>query len=71
MPDIKDLRVAVIATDGVEQPELLKPVEALRNAGAKAEILSLKAGEIQCFNHHDKGDKVQAEKAVKDVRPED
>ncbi len=71
MPDVKDLRVAVIATDGVEQPELLKPVEALRQAGAKVEILSLKPGEFQCFNHHDKGEKVNAQKAVKDARPDD
>jgi protease I len=71
MADVKDLRVAVIATDGVEQAELEKPVEALRNAGASVEILSLKAGEFQCFNHQDKGDKAKADKAVKDVRPDD
>lgn len=71
MADVKGLRVAVIATDGVEQPELLKPMEALRQAGAKVEILSLKPGEIQCFNHHDKGEKVKADKAVKDARPDD
>jgi protease I len=71
MADVKDLRVAVIATDGVEQPELEKPVEALRQAGANVEILSLKPGEFQCFNHHDKGAKINADKAVKDARPGD
>jgi protease I len=71
MADVKDLRVAVIATDGVEQPELEKPVEALRQAGANVEILSLKAGEFQCFNHHDKGVTAKADRAVKDARPDD
>lgn len=71
MADVRDLRVAVIATDGVEQPELTEPVRALKQAGANLEILSLQAGDIQCFNHHDKGDKVKADKAVKDVRPDD
>jgi protease I len=71
MADVKDLRVAVIATDGVEQPELEKPVEALRQAGAKVEILSLKPGEFQCFNHHDKSVKAKADKTVKTARPED
>jgi protease I len=71
MADVKNLRVAVIATDGVEQPELEKPVEALRQAGANVEILSLKPGEFQCFNHHDKGAKINADKAVKDARPGD
>ena len=71
MADVKGLRVAVIATDGVEQAELEKPVEALRNAGATVEILSLKPGEFQCFNHHDKGDKMKADKTVKDARPDE
>jgi protease I len=71
MADVKDLRVAVIATDGVEQPELEKPVEALCQAGAKVETLSLKPGEFQCFNHHDKSVKANADKAVKDARPDD
>lgn len=70
MADVKDLRVAAIATDGVEQAELVKPVEALRSAGATVEILSLKPGEFQCFNHYDKGDRIRADKAVKDARPE-
>lgn len=71
MADVKRLRVAVIATDGVEQAELEKPVEALRNAGAAVEVLSLKPGEFQCFNHQDKGGKFSADKAVKDARPDE
>jgi protease I len=49
-------RVAFLATDGVEQVELQQPLEAVRRAGATAELLSLKPGHIQGFNHHDKGD---------------
>lgn len=71
MPDVKDLRVAAIATDGVEEAELLEPVKALKDAGAKVDILSLKPGPIQCFQHMDKGSIAQAVKAVKDARPDD
>jgi len=71
MPDVKDLRVAVIATDGVEEAELMEPVEALQEAGAKVDLLSLKIGPVQCFQHQDKGLTVQAVKAVKDARPGD
>jgi len=71
MADVRNLRVAAIATDGVEEPELLKPIEALREAGAIVEILSIKPGEIECFNHHDKGAKVNADKLVKDANPDD
>jgi protease I len=49
-------RVAVLATDGFEQVELTKPVEALKAEGARVEIVSPKGGEIQGYNHHDKAD---------------
>lgn len=71
MSDIKNVRIAAIATDGVEEPEIVEPVKALRDAGATVDILSLKAGEIQCFRHHDKGSRVKAVKAVKDSDPAD
>jgi protease I len=71
MPNVKDLRIAVIATDGVEEPELLEPLNALLAAGAVVDIFSLKLGPIQCFRHHDKGAIVQANKAVKGAHPDD
>lgn len=71
MPNVKDLRIAAIATDGVEEPELLEPLKALRDAGAKVDILSLKTGPIQCFRNQDKGSIVQADKTVKSARPDD
>jgi protease I len=48
-------KVAVLATDGFEQSELEKPVEALKAEGAEVEIVSPKAGEIQGYEHHEKG----------------
>ena len=54
MSDISDLRVAVIATDGFEEPELTEPVRVLKEAGATVEILSAKLGQIQAFRHFDK-----------------
>lgn len=54
MDKLNTLQVAVIATDGVEELELTKPVEALKAAGAGVALLSLKLGAIQAFHHHDK-----------------
>jgi protease I len=51
VPALDDLRVAVIATDGVEEPELAEPVRALREAGARTDLLSVKPGEIQAVRH--------------------
>jgi protease I len=48
-------RVAVLATDGFEQSELEKPVEALKAAGAEVQIVSPKSGEIQGMEHDKKG----------------
>lgn len=64
-------RIAVLATDGFEQVELDKPVEALREAGATVEIIAPDAGEIQGFEHHDKGQKVRVDKTLDDVTADD
>ena len=59
--------VAILATDGVELVELNEPMKALKDAGAVVEIVSLKAGEFQGFDHLTPGDKVTADKAVADA----
>ena len=71
MQDISGKRVAFLATDGVEQVELERPLEAVRAAGAETTIVSLKAGPFQGFNHLDKGKTFVADQAVGDVRADD
>ncbi len=51
MPTHDNLRIAVIATDGVEEPELAEPVSALHEAGARTELLSLSSGQVQAVRH--------------------
>jgi protease I len=51
VPALENLRIAVIATDGVEEPELAEPVKALREAGARPDLLSVRPGEIQAVRH--------------------
>ena len=57
-------RVAVLATDGVEQVELTAPVEALRAAGAEVLVVAPKAGRIQAFDHLDKGDEIPVDREL-------
>jgi protease I len=71
MPDVNNLRIAAIATDGVEEPEIVEPIQALREAGARVDILSLKKGEIQCFRHLDKGIKLHVVRSVSESSPDD
>jgi protease I len=43
-------RIAIIATDGVEQVELVEPRRAVQAAGATAELLSIGTDPIQAMN---------------------
>ena len=56
---------------GSIQVELRKPLEAVREAGGTPELISLEAGAVQMFNHLEKGDAIEAEKAVSDADPSD
>lgn len=73
MPDqtLAGRKVAVLATDGFEQSELEKPVEALKAAGAQVEVISPKGGQIQGWEHHDKGRKVAVDRELSAAKPED
>jgi len=55
------------ANEGVEQVELVEPLEAVRDAGAEAELLAPEAGQIQAFNHLDKADSFPVDRAVGEV----
>ena len=48
--DLEGLQVAILATDGVEQVEILEPMKALKAAGADVKVVSLKRGTIQAMN---------------------
>lgn len=61
---LKDVKVAFLATDMVEQVELTGPWEALKGAGARLELVSLESGEIQGFNHFDKADRFKVDRTV-------
>jgi protease I len=63
--------VAFLATDGVEQVELTEPWKAVEAEGGKPELISLEDGEIQGFEHLDKADTFQVDKAVADADPDD
>ncbi|MEX0611380.1 MAG: type 1 glutamine amidotransferase domain-containing protein [Pirellulales bacterium] len=68
---LTDKRIAFLATDGVEQIELTDPWEAVKAAGAKPELVSIKSGKIQGMNHDEKADKFPVDKLVGEVSAED
>ena len=64
-------RIAFLATDGVEQVELTEPWKAVEKAGGTPELVSLESGEIQGFEHFDKGDRFPVDKPVSEADPLD
>ena len=49
--ELNGRRVAILAADGVERVELEQPRQALDQAGARTELLSLHDGTIQARNN--------------------
>jgi len=62
---------SLVANEGVEEVELTSPRDALREAGAEIDLLAPEGGEIQAFNHLDKGDTFTPDKAVGEADPDD
>jgi protease I len=69
--DLKGKKIAFLATDMVEQVELTDPWKALENAGAELELVSLKDGEIQGFDHYDKADRFKVDRTVEEANASD
>ena len=64
---LKGRRVAILATDGVEQVELTEPRKALDAAGAVTHVIAPKGGTIQAMNHDDKGDQIAVDRVLADA----
>ena len=71
MSKLNGKKIAFLATSGVEQIELTKPWDAIKEAGGTVELVSLKDGEIQGVNHDEKADKHKVDRTVDQVSAED
>jgi len=70
--ELDGLRVAIIATNGVEQAELEQPRSAVDGAGARSTLISLSTDPLQAMNSDiDKGDTFTPDAAITDVSPDD
>jgi protease I len=70
--DLQGKRIAfLVAQEGVEEVELTRPWEAVRQAGATAELIAPEEGEVQAFKHLDKASSFHVDRALKDISPGD
>lgn len=62
--------IAILATDGFEQSELLEPKKALEGEGARTEIVSLESGTIRGWMLKNWGQDVPVDVTIKTARAE-
>lgn len=71
MPDLAELSVLILATDGFEESELFEPRQALLEAGAHVVLASLKLDPIAGEKHGEKGRSITPDVTVDKVDTED
>ena len=71
MATLKGMKVAILATDGFEQSELIEPRKALDQAGAETSVVSPKNGEIRGWKFTEWGDKVKVDRPLNEANADD
>jgi protease I len=64
-------RVAILATDGVEEVELVEPRKALDAAGARTSLVSQKPGTIKAWQHDHWGGELRVDVPLDRASPDD
>ena len=68
---LKGRTIAALAADGFEKVELVIPLRALKTAGAKVDVVSLRRGRIRGVNLHMPASRVGVDKTVDEADPAD
>lgn len=69
---LKDKKIAILMdNEGVEEIELKGPLQALRDAGADVHLIAPEEGQIQAFNHLDKGNKFTVDRSLDEAKSGD
>ena len=70
MTSLKDKKVAILTDNGFEEVELTSPKQALEEAGATVQIISLQ-DKIKAWNHDHWSIELAADVNLKNAKPED
>lgn len=68
MTDIAKAKIAILATNGFEQSELMEPLKQLRKAGATVTVISPETGQIKGWDDKNWGEAVTVDMALSDAR---
>jgi|SRR5436305_1384294 len=70
--ELKGRRIAfMVANEGIEQVELTKPWDAVKQAGGQPELIAPESGKAQAFNHLDKADTFPVDRTTSEVSVDD
>jgi protease I len=65
------IKVAILATDGVERVELTEPRKALDGAGAHTQVVSPKAGKIRSWEFKEWGEEIKVDQTLDQAKADD
>lgn len=68
---LNNKKVAILVADGFEESEFTQPLEALKNAGATVEVISLQPGKVKAWAESNWGGEYDVNKTVDQVNPWD
>jgi len=71
LEQLNGLKVAILVTDGFEEVEMVKPRQALVDAGADARIVSPKSGKVKAWASTEWGQEYPVDVELEQARPQD
>ena len=71
MEKLKGVKVAILATDGYEEEELVKPMDALKKSGAEVHIIAPEKGKIKGWDHGVWGNDVDVDFTISEADADD
>src|SRR4051812_840893 len=70
--ELNGRRIAfVVANEGIEQVELTKPWDAVKQAGGQPELIAPEPGKVRAFNHLDKADTFPVDRTTSEISVDD
>ena len=71
MTNLNGKRVAIVVANGFEQIEMTDPRDALENAGATTELVSIESDEVKGWNHTEWGDTFAVDVPIDEADPDE
>ena len=71
MKNLKDKKIAILATDGFEESELIEPLNRFKEEGATVHVVSPEGGSIRGWKGTNWAKEMKVDKTLNDVKPSD